>query len=66
MQHVVSKEGISVDPKKIKAIMEWPTPRNVDEVRTFMGLAGYYRWSIRKFSRISSLITSLQRKGKNF
>jgi hypothetical protein len=38
--HIISKEGIVVDPKKIKSIQEWPTPRNVTKVRSFMGLAG--------------------------
>ena len=66
MGHVVSKEGIAVDPKKLRAIMEWETPKNVDEVRSFMGLPGYYKRFIRNFSWISYPITSLQRKGKNF
>ena len=64
--HVVSKEGIVVDPEKIRAIMEWVAPKNVDEVRSFMGLVGYYRSFIRNFSKISYPITSLQRKGKKF
>jgi len=63
---VVSKEGIIMDPKKIKSIMEWPTPRIVDEARSFMGVEGYYRRFIRNSSRISYPITSLQRKGKKF
>jgi hypothetical protein len=41
--HVISGEGIVVDPAKVEAIMEWPAPTNVTEVRSFMGLAGYYR-----------------------
>ncbi|RUO86995.1 RNA-directed DNA polymerase, partial [Corallococcus sp. AB018] len=41
--HVINKEGISVDPQKIEAIVNWPTPTNVTEVCSFMGLAGYYR-----------------------
>ena len=66
MGHVVSKEGIAVDPKKIKTIMEWVAPKSVEEVRSFMGMAGYYRRFIRNFSHIAYRITSLQRKGKKF
>ena len=40
--HIVSAEGIRVDPVKIEAIMNWKPPRNVTEVRSFLGLAGYY------------------------
>jgi hypothetical protein len=40
--HIFSGEGISVDPEKVKAIMEWSVPKNAHEVRSFMGLAGYY------------------------
>jgi hypothetical protein len=41
--HIISKDGIVVDPEKIEAIREWSTPKNVTEVRSFMGLDGYYR-----------------------
>lgn len=40
--HIITKEGIVVDPEKIKTIMEWPTPKDVADIRSFMGLAGYY------------------------
>ena len=41
--HIVSKEGIQVDSKKIEVVVEWKPPRNVTEVRSFLGLAGYYK-----------------------
>ena len=55
-----------MDPEKIKAIMNWPPPRNVIDVRSFMGLAGYYRRFIEGFSRVSHASTSLQKKGMKF
>jgi hypothetical protein len=64
--HIISKDGIAVDPEKIESIREWAMPRNVTEVRSFMGLAGYYRIFIEGFSKISCPITSLQRKGVKF
>ena len=66
MGHVFSKEGIVVDPEKIRAIIQWVAPRNVDEVICFMGLVGYYRRFIKNFSHIAYLITSLERKCKKF
>jgi len=66
LRHVVSKEGITMDPEKIRTIMEWIAPRNVDEVISFMGLTDYYRRFIRNFSHISYHITSFERKGKKF
>eukprot|EP00253_Pinus_taeda_P023678 PITA_23678 len=64
--YVVSKEGIAIDLEKIRVIMEWATPKNVDEVISFMVFAGYYRKFIKNLSHISYPITSLQRKGKKF
>lgn len=64
--HIITKEGIVVDPEKIKTIMEWPTPKDVADIRSFMGLAGYYRRFVEGFSRVAYPITSLQKKGKVF
>src|SRR6267154_469683 len=64
--HIISEEGISVDHEKIEAIMNWPTARNVTDVRSFMGLAGYYRRFIEGFSKVEHAVTSLQKKGVKF
>ena len=64
--HIVSSEGIRVDPTKIEAVVNWKPPRNVTEVRSFLGLAGYYRRFVRGFSIIASLLTKLLRKGIKF
>ena len=64
--HIVSTEGIRVDPTKIEAIVNWKPPRNVTEVRSFLGLAGYYQWFVKGFSVIASTLTKLLRKGVKF
>jgi hypothetical protein len=64
--HVISKEGVAVDPDKVRSIMEWHTLKDVSDIRFFMGLAGYYRRFIKGFSKISCLITALQKKGTKF
>lgn len=60
--HIITKEGVSVDPDKIKTVKEWPVPTKVSGVRSFMGLAGYYRRFVKNFSKIALPITSLIRK----
>ena len=64
--HIVSAEGIRVDPVKIEAIVNWKLPRNVTEVRSFLGLAGYYRRFVQGFSVIASSLTRLLWKGVKF
>ena len=64
--HVVSAEGISVDPQKIEAIVDWKPPTNVTEVRSFLGLAGYYRKFVKGFSKIATPLTKLTRKEEKF
>ena len=57
--HIVSKEGIRVDPKNIEVVVEWKPPRNVTEVHSFLGLVGYYRRFVKGFSMIAALMTRL-------
>ena len=64
--HIISEEGIRVDPKKIEVIIEWKPPRNVTEVRSFLGLIGYYRRFVKRFSMIVALMTRLLQKNVRF
>ena len=66
LSHIVSVEGIRVDPIKIKVVVNWKPPRNVTEVRSFLGLTGYYRRFVKGFSIVASSLTKLLRKGVKF
>ena len=64
--HVVSKHGGSDDPAKIEAIQSWEQPKSVTEVRSFLGLADYYRRFVEGFSQIATPLTQLTRKDAKF
>ena len=62
----MTQEGIKVDPTKVDAIRRWEPPRTPSEVRSFLGLTGYYRRFIQDFSRVATPLTSLTKKGVKF
>ena len=64
--HVLSEEGISVDPAKVQEVLDWKVPTSVHEVQSFLGLAGYYRRFIPEFSKISKPMTRLLQKDEKF
>ena len=64
--HILSENGISVDPSKVQQVMDWKVPTSVTEVRSFLGLAGYYRWFIPDFSKIAKPMTNLLQKDHKF
>jgi hypothetical protein len=64
--HVISRGGVSVDPSKVEAVLNWERPRKVSEVKSFLGLAGYYRRFILGFSKLALPLTRLTRKGATF
>nr|KYP46662.1 Retrovirus-related Pol polyprotein from transposon 17.6 [Cajanus cajan] len=64
--HVISAEGIAVDPTKVESVLQWERPRTVTDIQSFVGLAGYYRRFIEGFSRIVAPLTQLTRKEQPF
>ncbi|WMV09242.1 hypothetical protein MTR67_002627 [Solanum verrucosum] len=64
--HVVSGDGIKVDPKKTEVIRNWPRPLTPSDIRSFLGLAGYYRRFVNEFSSIASPMTKLTQKKAKF
>ncbi|GKE05331.1 putative reverse transcriptase domain-containing protein, partial [Tanacetum coccineum] len=64
--HVVNQSGIHVDPSKIKAVKNWKAPTIPSKIRSFLGLAGYYRRFISNFSKIAKPLTSLTQKNEKY
>ncbi|XP_019250968.1 PREDICTED: uncharacterized protein LOC109229874 [Nicotiana attenuata] len=64
--HVISGEGVKVDIQKIEAVKNWPRPTSLSDIRSFLGLAGYYRRFVDGFSSISSPLTRLTQKKVKF
>ena len=64
--HIVSVAGLTVDPAKVKAVQEWKVPTSVTEIRSVLGLAGYYRHFIPQFAKIAAPLTNLTHKTTPF
>ncbi|GJW26006.1 putative reverse transcriptase domain-containing protein, partial [Tanacetum coccineum] len=64
--HVVNHDGIHVDPSKVESVKNWKTPESSTEIRSFLGLAGYYRRFIENFSKIAKPLTLLTQKNKTY
>ncbi|WMV38341.1 hypothetical protein MTR67_031726 [Solanum verrucosum] len=66
LRHIVSSERIRVDSQKIEAVKQWPRPTSAIDIRSFLGLAGYYRRFVERFSSIASPLTRLTQKKVKF
>ncbi|XP_024027348.1 uncharacterized protein LOC112093357 [Morus notabilis] len=64
--YVISGQGISVDPSKIATVLQWKRPKNVAEIRSFLGLARYYQRFVKNFSSIAAPMTRLMKKEVKF
>ena len=64
--HIISGNGIVVDPSKVDVVSQWETPKSVTETRSFLGLAGYYRRFIEGFLKLALPLTQLTCKGKPY
>ena len=66
LRYIMSKEGVTVDPAKVKAVINWKQLKTVTEVRSFLGLRGYYCCFIEAFVRLARLLTALTHKDHKF
>jgi hypothetical protein len=66
LRYVIFAGGVSIDPGKVKDVLNWMPPMSTSEIQSFLGLAGYYRRFIKDFSKIAKLMTKLLEKDKAF
>ena len=66
MGHVLTPDGISVDPSKVQDVLNWKSPKSMHQIRQFLGLARYYRCFILDFSKIAQPMTKLLQKEAKF
>jgi hypothetical protein len=64
--HIISAQGIATDPKKVETVREWPTPANLKDLQSFLGLCNYYRRFIQDYSKIATPLTDLTHKDTPF
>nr|AAM74397.1 Putative retroelement [Oryza sativa Japonica Group] len=64
--HVITAQGVAVDPSNVESVTKWTPPKTVSQIRSFLGLAGYYRRFIENFSRIARPMTQLLKKDEKF
>ena len=64
--HIISRNGLEVDPEKVEAVNNWKRPETVTEIRSFLDLAGYYRKFIQNFSKLAGPLTRLTQKDRRF
>lgn len=64
--HLILEEGIQMDPEKVRVVVEWPTPRGIRDVQSFIGLASYYRKFVIGFARITAPLTELFKSGRDW
>ena len=62
--HIISNQGVKVDSKKIEAMVVWPWPANISELRGFLGLIGYYRKFVQNYDLIAQALANLLKKGQ--
>jgi len=66
VRHHIFGEGVAMDPAKISEIMSWHRPKNVYEVRQFLGLCGYYRHYVRNYAQVTALLHEMTKLGEQF